>query len=106
MLIVTTEAPVDKKVVKTLGIVSGSIVLSKNMFSDMGAGFKSMVGGELKAYTEMQQKARQEAASRMVRQAADMGANAIVATRYSTSAIMQGASEIIVFGTAVVLEDM
>ncbi|MFV0424585.1 MAG: YbjQ family protein [Bacilli bacterium] len=105
MIIVTSEDIVDKKIVKTLGIVSGSIVLSKNMFSDMGAGFKTMVGGELKSYTDMQQKARKEAAFRMVKQAEGLGANAVVATRYSTSAIMQGASEIIAFGTAVVIEE-
>ncbi len=105
MLITTTETLAGKKITKTLGIVSGSIVLSKNMFSDLGAGFKSMAGGELKAYTDMQQKARKEAAFRMVTSAKEMGANAIVCTRYSTSAIMQGASEIIAFGTAVVIEE-
>lgn len=106
MLIITTETVAGKKITQSLGIVSGSIVLSKNMFSDMGAGFKSMVGGELKAYTEMQQNARKEAAFRMTTNAEALGANAIVGVRYSTSAIMQGASEIIAFGTAVVVEDL
>lgn len=106
MLIVSTENVAGKNITKTLGIVSGSIVLSKNMFSDIGAGFKSMAGGELKAYTDMQQKARKEAVFRMMKGAEELGANAIIGTRYSTSAIMQGASEIIAFGTAVYIEDL
>lgn len=104
MLVTTTETIANAKVTKTLGVVTGSIVLSKNMFSDIGAGLKTMVGGELKAYTQMQQDARQQAMGRMVEQAQSLGANAIICTRYSTSAIMSGASEIIVFGTAVILE--
>ncbi|MFV0498569.1 MAG: YbjQ family protein [Bacilli bacterium] len=105
MIITTTENLTDKKIVKTLGIVSGSIVLSKNMLSDIGAGFKTMVGGELKAYTDLQNNARKEAAIRMCESASKLGANAIISTRYSTSAIMSGASEVVAFGTAVVYEE-
>lgn len=105
MFITTTENIANAKVVKTLGAVSGSIVLSKNMISDIGAGFKSMVGGELKEYTNMQIKARDTATQRMVEAAQNLGANAIICTRFSTSAIMQGASEIIAFGTAVIVEN-
>ncbi len=104
MIIATTETVAGKTVVETFGLVSGSIVLSKNMFSDLGAGFKSMVGGELTAYTKMQDDARQKAVGRMIEAAERLGANAIVQTRYSSSAVMQGASEIIVFGTAVRVE--
>lgn len=106
MFITTTETIANAKVVKTLGAVSGSIVLSKNMFSDIGAGFKSMVGGELREYTNMQIKARETATERMIENAKALGANAIICTRFSTSAIMQGASEIIIFGTAVIVEDL
>ncbi len=105
MFITTTENIHDKKISKNLGYVTGSIVLSKNMFSDIGAGFKTMVGGELKAYTNMQQDARNKATERMVEQATKLGANAIVGVRFSTSAIMAGASEIIVFGSAVIVEE-
>ncbi len=104
MFLTTTENIHEKNITKNLGLVTGSIVLSKNMFSDIGAGFKTMVGGELKAYTDMQQQARDKATERMVASATNLGANAVVGVRFSTSAIMAGASEIIVFGTAVVVE--
>ena len=86
---------------KVLGIVSGSTIQSKNMFSDLGQGLKGIVGGELKAYTDMMEKAREKATQRMVKQAEDMGANAVIGIRYATSAIMAQAAEVLVYGTAV-----
>ncbi len=86
---------------KVLGIVSGSTIQSKNMFSDLGQGLKGIVGGELKAYTDMMEKAREKATQRMVKQAEAMGANAVIGIRYATSAIMTQAAEVLVYGTAV-----
>ena len=86
---------------QVLGVVNGSTIQSKNMFSDLGQGLKGIVGGELKAYTEMMEKAREKATQRMVKQAEDMGANAVIGIRYATSAIMAQAAEVLVYGTAV-----
>lgn len=88
---------------QTLGLVQGSTIQSKNMFKDMGSGFKSMVGGELKAYTKMMEQARELATSRMIEQATNMGADAIVCMRFNSASVMQGAAEIMAYGTAVKL---
>ncbi len=85
-----------------LGVVSGSIIRAKNMFSDFGQGLKSMVGGELKSYTEMMNTAREQATQRMVDQAVAMGADAIIGVRYTTNSIMAQAAEVLVFGTAII----
>ena len=100
MVLVTTET-ISGKDFETLGLVSGSMVQSKNAFKDIGAGFKSMVGGELGSYTKMMQEARDIAAQRMIKQAEQMGADAVVGVRFSSAAVMQGAAEIMAFGTAV-----
>lgn len=84
-----------------LGIVSGSTIQSKNLVSDFGQSLKSIVGGELKSYTGMMEKARSQATQRMVDQAVQMGADAVIGVRYTTSAIMAQAAEVLVFGTAV-----
>ena len=84
-----------------LGVVSGSTIQSKNMFSDLGQGLKGVVGGELKAYTRMMEKAREVATSRMVEQAQSMYADAVIGVRYATSAIMAQAAEVLVYGTAI-----
>lgn len=84
-----------------LGVVSGSTIQSKNMFADFGQGLKSIVGGELKSYTGMMDKAREMATQRMVDQAVRMGADAIIGVRYTTNSIMAQAAEVLVFGTAV-----
>jgi len=104
ILVTTIEQVPGKKVVKVLGVVKGSTVRARNIGRDIGAGFKSMIGGEIKTYTEMANHARDEAYNRMVNQAIEMGANAIVGVRFMTSMIMQGASEMLAFGTAVVLK--
>lgn len=100
MLIVTTDEIPGKKL-EALGLVKGETVESKHVGKDIMAGFKGLVGGELKGYTEMISDARRLATERMVQEALSLGADAIVATRFSSSSIMQGASEILVYGTAV-----
>jgi uncharacterized protein YbjQ (UPF0145 family) len=91
-----------KQVVRHLGLVQGSTVRSKHAGRDIMAGFKNLVGGELKGYTELLVEARQEAIERMVAQAAAIGANAVVNVRFSTSNITSGAAEVMAYGTAVV----
>lgn len=103
-LVTTIESVPGKKISKVLGVAKGSTVRSKNLIMDVGAGLKNLVGGEVKTYTTMANSARDEAYNRMVNDAIDMGANAVVGMRYSTSMIMQGASEMVAFGTAVVLK--
>ncbi|MEE0515470.1 MAG: YbjQ family protein [Emergencia sp.] len=84
-----------------LGMVKGNVVQSKNVGKDIGASFKTLVGGELKGYTEMLQEARQIATKRMADEAEALGADAVVNVKFSSAAIMQGAAEVIVYGTAV-----
>lgn len=102
MLITTTENIGSNY--KILGMVNGSTVQTVNAFKDIGASFKTLVGGELKKYNEMMAKAREIAISRMIEQAQSMGADAVVSVRYSSSEIMQGAAEIMVYGTAVKIQ--
>jgi len=101
-IIVTTgnEIP-GKKIVKVLGVVKGSTVRARNIGRDIGAGFKSIVGGEVKTYTEMTMNARDEAYNRMINEAIDMKADAIIGIRFTTSMVMAGASEMLAYGTAV-----
>lgn len=89
------------KEIEALGIVKGTIVQSKNIGRDFMAGMKTIVGGEIKGYTEMLNEARQIATKRMVDEAQALGADAIVGVKYGSSAVMQGAAEIVAYGTAV-----
>ncbi|MDD5952071.1 MAG: YbjQ family protein [Oscillospiraceae bacterium] len=100
-MVLTTISNLGDQKFQVLGMVSGSMVQSKNMFKDIGAGLKGMIGGELRAYTEMMQEARDEATRRMMAQADSLGADAILGVRYATSSIVQGAAEVLVTGTAV-----
>ena len=100
-MILTTTETISSKELETLGLVRGSTIHSKYIGKDIGAGLKTLVGGELKGYTEMMDEARDIATKRMVEQAERMGADAVVAMRYASSAIMQGAAEVIAYGTAV-----
>lgn len=104
MLLVTTDEIAGETIKENLGIVKGEIVQSKNFGRDFMAGMKTLVGGEIKGYTEMLREARQIATKRMVDEAESLGADAIVDVRYGSSAVMQGAAEIIVYGTAVKLK--
>lgn len=104
-IIITTgnEVP-GKKVVKVLKVVRGSTVRARNIGRDIGAGFKNLIGGEIKTYTEMTANARDEAFNRMVNQAIDLNADAVIGVRFMTSMVMQGASEMLAYGTAVKLK--
>ena len=101
MIITTGESIPGKKSMKILGVVKGSTVRARNIGRDIGAGFKSIIGGEVKTYTEMTRDAREEAYNRMVNAAIDLGANAIIGVRFTTSMVMAGASEMLAYGTAV-----
>ena len=104
MLLTNTETLPGRRIVEHFGLVSGSTVRAKHLGKDIMAGFKNIVGGELKAYTELLQEARDESTRRMVAQAQQLGANAVVNVRYATSSVAQGASELYVYGTAVRVE--
>ena len=103
MLCTTTETIAGKEITQTLGPVSGNVVQSKHIGRDIMAGLKSIVGGELRGYTELLNEARNIAVQRMLVSAKEKGADAVVGIRFSTSAITDGSSEILVFGTAVKL---
>lgn len=104
MIIVTSDRIEGKKIVKTLGMVKGSTIRARHLGRDITASLRSIVGGEISEYTKLMAEAREEAIHRMVEQAEKMGANAIVDTRFVTSMVMSGASELLVYGTAVVVE--
>lgn len=104
MLISNMEVVPGRTVVQHLGLVQGSTVRAKHIGRDFMAGLKNIVGGELKGYTELLEDARNEATERMKKQAAAIGANAVLNVRFSTSSVAQGAAELFVYGTAVVLE--
>ena len=99
MILMTIENP--GKPFESLGLVRGSMIQSKHIGKDMMAGFKTLVGGELKAYTEMMEESREIATQRMIGQAKLLGADAIVCVRYTSSSIMQGAAEVTAYGTAI-----
>ncbi|MEZ8321203.1 heavy metal-binding domain-containing protein [Vibrio splendidus] len=103
MIFTTTESVPNREIEEILGVVTGNVVQTKHVGRDIMAGFKSLVGGELKGYTEMLSEARDTAIQRLVSEATDLGADAIVGIRFSTSAIMDGSSEIMAFRTAVKL---
>ena len=100
MLLLNIEYIPGKKI-EALGIAKGSVVQSKNFGKDFMAGMKTLVGGEIESYTQMLTEARQIATKRMVDEAEAMGADAIINIRYGSSAVMQGAAEVIAYGTAV-----
>jgi uncharacterized protein YbjQ (UPF0145 family) len=104
MIITNTETVPGKVIVEHYGLVSGSTVRAKHIGRDIMAGFKNLVGGELKGYSELLQESRAEAMERMVRQAKSLGANAIVNVRFSTSSVAQGAAELYAYGTAVTVQ--
>ena len=104
MIITTTETIPGKTIKEILGIVDGDIVMSKHIGSDITAGFRNLVGGEVKGYTDMLDKSRKEARDRMIKNAEKLGADAVVGVRYSSSAIMASASEMLAYGTAVKLK--
>jgi len=103
IIVTTTNEIPGKKIKQILGIVRGNTVRARNIGRDIGAGLKNIVGGEVKTYTVMTENARDEAYNRMVNQAIEMGADAIIGMKFMTSMVMAGASEMLAYGTAVKL---
>jgi uncharacterized protein YbjQ (UPF0145 family) len=101
MIVVTTEQIEGKRTTETLGLVKGSTIRARHVGRDVMAGLRNIVGGEVKDYTVMLAQAREEALQRMIEQAENMGANAIICTRFVTSMVMSGAAEMVAYGTAV-----
>jgi uncharacterized protein YbjQ (UPF0145 family) len=104
VILSNTEVVPGKQITDFFGVVSGSTVRAKHIGKDILAGFKNIVGGELKAYTELISEARNEAIARMVKEAESLGANAVVNIRFSTSSVAQGAAELFAYGTAVTVK--
>ena len=104
MDIATTETLPGRRITAIKGVAVGSTVRTKNIGKDIGAGLKSLIGGELKSYSDMLVEARAEALSRMEEQAVEFGADALVNLRFMTSAVANGASEILAYATAVTTE--
>ena len=100
MILVNTDY-ISGKEFEMLGLVKGSTIQTKNVGRDISQGFKNLIGGELKAYNEMMNDARALATKRMVEEATGLGSDAVVNIRYASAAVMQGAAEVIVYGTAV-----
>ena len=105
MLVVTSPDIPGKKIVKTLGIVKGNTIRARHIGKDILAAFKNIVGGEIQEYTKLMAESREQAIDRMIESAEQMGANAIISLTTTTSVISQGAAELLVLGTAVVIED-
>ncbi len=101
MVITNVESIPGQSISEHYGLVQGSTIRAKHVGKDIMAGFKNIVGGELKGYTELLVEARQEAVHRMMKQAEELGANAIINVRMATSSVAQGAAEILAYGTAV-----
>ena len=104
MIISTTETIPGAIIKEVLGIAEGDVVMSKHIGSDIAASFRNIVGGEVRGYTDMMDRARREAMERMIASAKELGADAVIGMRYGSSAIMASASEILAYGTAVKLK--
>ena len=105
MILTNIETVPGKKIVEHFGVISGSTVRAKHIGRDFMASLKNIVGGEIDEYTKLQAQAREQAISRMIANAQDLGADAVVNVRITTSMIMQGCSEIMAYGTAVKISD-
>ena len=104
MIVVNTETIPGMRITQVKGLVQGNTVRAKHVGRDIAASFKNIVGGELKGYTELLTESRREGLERMLAQAEELGANAVVNVRFSTSSVTQGAAEMYAYGTAVVVE--
>jgi len=105
LIITTTDTIEGKRVTKVMGLVRGNSVRAKHLGRDFMAGLRNLVGGEVQEYSKLLAESREEAVQRMVTRAEEMGANAILGTRFITAAIMGGAAEIVAYGTAVQVEE-
>lgn len=104
MIIVTTNDIPGKNITEVKGMAQGSTVKAKHVGRDISASFKTLVGGEIKGYSDLMKEAREEAVQRMVKEAEALGANAVVGMRYQTAQVMASAAEVIAYGTAVVVD--
>lgn len=104
MLVTTQDAFSDYDIIETLGLVKGNTIRARHIGKDIMAGLRNMVGGEITEYTKMLAESREQALDRMIADAKEKGANGIVCLRFTTSAVMQGAAELLAYGTAVRLE--
>lgn len=105
MIVATSESIAGKRVSVVLGLVRGNTIRARHIGKDVVAAFKNLAGGEITDYTKMMAESREQAIDRMIEDAESLGANAIIAVRFTTSSVMQGAAEILVYGTAVRCED-
>ena len=105
MIIATTDTIAGKEITQTLGMARGSTIQAKHIGKDIMSGLRTIVGGELKEYSEMLEEAREKAINRMVEDAEKMGADAVVNVRFMTSMVMAGAAEMLAYGTAVKIRD-
>jgi uncharacterized protein YbjQ (UPF0145 family) len=103
ILTTTTDTVAERKIERVIGIVRGNSIRARHVGRDILAAFRNLVGGEIRDYTKMLAESREQAVDRMVEQAVALGANAVVATRFTTSTVMSGAAELLCYGTAVVL---
>lgn len=92
------------RIIRNLGVVRGIVVRSRNFFANIGAGFQTLVGGDITLYTELCEKTREDAFELMVKHAEELGANAVVGMRYDANEVMSGVTEVLAYGTAVVVE--
>ena len=106
MILVTTNRIEGKKIVKVLGLVRGNTIRARAIGRDIVASLRNLIGGEIPEYGRLLSESREEATQRMVRQAEGLGANAVIGIRFQTSSVMQGAAEMLTYGTAVVVEDL
>ena len=105
MIVVTSEEIAGKRIVQSLGLVRGNTVRARHIGRDIVAGLRNVVGGEIHEYAKLIAESREQALDRMVAEAESLGANAVIATRFTTSVMMGGAAELLAVGTAVVVED-
>lgn len=105
MKIVTTHSVPGARIVRTLGIVRGSTIRARHLGRDILAGLRNLVGGEIHEYVKLMGESREQAIDRMVEEATELGANAVVGVHFATSMIQSGAAELMVYGTAVVIEE-
>jgi len=106
MMVVTSETIAGKRIVKTLGLVRGNTVRARHLGRDIMAGLRNIVGGEIHEYAKLVAESREQSLDRMMAEAEELGANAVIATRFTTSVLMGGAAELLAIGTAVVVEDV
>lgn len=105
MIVVTSDTIHRQRIVRNLGLVRGNTIRARHVGKDILAAFRNMVGGEVSEYTKMMAESREQALDRMVEEAEGLGANAIVSVRFVTSMVMQGAAELLAYGTAVIVEE-